>query len=73
MFGGGSVKIPPDRLQSGAQCDGYVNNEIYEFVLEEGGEKGKLHELNSRSYQMLMIRILVGCCPKWKKTTTTVL
>ena len=34
-----------DYLQSGAQRKGYVNNEIYEFVFEEGREKGKLHEL----------------------------
>ncbi|XP_065846082.1 actin-fragmin kinase-like isoform X2 [Oscarella lobularis] len=29
-----------DYLQSGAQRKGYVNNEIYEFVFEEGREKG---------------------------------
>ena len=41
MFGGYSgIIIPQDRLQSGAQCDGLVSNEIYEFVFEEGREKG---------------------------------
>ena len=47
MFGGFSRDIPRDRLQSGAQCNGIGNNEIYEFVFEEGREKGKLHELKS--------------------------
>ena len=47
MFGGISLDIPQDRLQSGAQFDGRVNNEIYEFVFEEGREKGKFHELRS--------------------------
>ncbi|XP_065841317.1 uncharacterized protein [Oscarella lobularis] len=40
MFGGFSGRIPRDRLQSGAQRHGIVNNEIYEFVFEEGREKG---------------------------------
>ncbi|XP_065841809.1 uncharacterized protein [Oscarella lobularis] len=40
MFGGWSRPIPQDRLQSGAQCNRSVNNEIYEFVFEEGREKG---------------------------------
>ena len=40
MFGGVSAYIPQDRLQSGAQSDGKINNEIYEFVFEEGREKG---------------------------------
>ncbi|XP_065846243.1 uncharacterized protein [Oscarella lobularis] len=40
MFGGHSGKIPSDCLQSGARCIRYVNNEIYEFVFEEGGETG---------------------------------
>ncbi|XP_065842006.1 uncharacterized protein [Oscarella lobularis] len=39
-FGGWSLIIPRDRLQSGAQCTELVNNEIYEFLFEEGGEKG---------------------------------
>ena len=43
MFGGRSNSIPQDRLQLGAQFNGKVNNEIYEFVFEEGREKGKLH------------------------------
>ena len=41
MFGGTSADIPQDRLQSGAQCEKGLNNEIYEFVFEEGREKGK--------------------------------
>ena len=46
MFGGDSgMNIPPGRLQSGAKCKGYVNNEIYEFQFEEGREKGILYEL----------------------------
>ncbi|XP_065842810.1 desmoplakin-B-like isoform X2 [Oscarella lobularis] len=40
MFGGKSEDIRRGRLQSGAQSNGYVNNEIYEFVFEEGREKG---------------------------------
>ena len=47
MFGGLSGDIPQDRLQSGAQCDGRANNEIYEFVFEEGREKGEFLELKS--------------------------
>ena len=48
MFGGRSGVIPEDRLQSGgAQFERRVNNEIYEFVFEEGREKGKFHELKS--------------------------
>ncbi|XP_065841475.1 uncharacterized protein [Oscarella lobularis] len=39
MFGGFSEYIPPNRLQSGAQFNGKVNNESYEFVFEEGREK----------------------------------
>ena len=46
MFGGRSGRIPQDRLQLGAQCNGLVNNEIYELVFEEGREKGKLHDRN---------------------------
>ena len=43
MFGGYSgMNIPRGRLQSGAHCNDYVNNEIYEFVLEEGKEKGTI-------------------------------
>ena len=49
MFGGYSEDIPRDRLQSGAQCNGIVNNEIYEFVFDEGREKGKFHELKCRN------------------------
>ena len=45
MFGGESRNIPQDRLQSGAQWNGAVNNEIYEFVFDAGREKGKLHKL----------------------------
>ena len=45
MFGGKSGRILRDRLQPGAQCNRGVNNEIYEFVFEEGREKGKFHEL----------------------------
>ena len=40
MFGGYNGDIPQDRLQSGAKCNDVVNNEIYEFLLEERGEKG---------------------------------
>ena len=47
MFGGESDDISEDRLQSGARFERRVNNEIYEFVFEEGREKGKLHELKS--------------------------
>ena len=36
MFGGLSNDIPHDRLQSDAQYDRGVNNETYEFVLDEG-------------------------------------
>ena len=45
MFGGFSGGIPLNHLQSGAQFNGEVNNEIYEFVFEEGREKGKFSEL----------------------------
>ena len=45
MFGGGSDHIPEDRLQSRAQCNGRVNDEIYEFVFEEERENGKFNEL----------------------------
>ena len=45
MFGGWSGRIPQYCLQSGAQCNREVNNEIYEFVFEERREKGKFHEL----------------------------
>ena len=43
MFAGcsGQEMIPQNRLQPGASCDYYVNNEIYEFEIEEGGEKGE--------------------------------
>ena len=47
MFGGWSEDIPQDRLQLGAQSNEPVNNEIYEFVFEQGREKGKLHKLRS--------------------------
>ena len=42
MFGGVSEKkIPRDQLQSGATQDKYnCSNDIYEFRLEEGNEKG---------------------------------
>ena len=42
MFGGGSKeKIPRDQLQSGATQDiNNWSNDIYEFRLEEGNEKG---------------------------------
>ncbi|XP_065846086.1 uncharacterized protein [Oscarella lobularis] len=39
MFGG-FTNVARDCLQSGAQCNGAVNNEIYEFVFEKGREKG---------------------------------
>ena len=45
MFGGGSDSIPSERLQSGAQNSLGVNNEIYEIVVDEEGEKGKLHQV----------------------------
>ena len=47
MFGGVSGPIPRAQLQSGAQFNGAVTNEIYEFVFEEGREKGNLHKLES--------------------------
>ena len=68
MFGG-FTNVARDCLQSGAQCNGAVNNEIYEFVFEKGREKGKLHEFEI--IEIMMTRILVGCRVKWKKTTTT--
>ena len=41
MFGGLSEKIPRDQLQSGATQDkDNRSNDIYEFQLEEGNEKG---------------------------------
>ena len=45
MFGGYSWDFPQDRLRSGTQWNRGVNNEIYEFVFEEGRENGKFHEL----------------------------
>ena len=47
MFGGLSGDIPQDRLQSGAQCNRRANNEIYEFVFEEGREEGKFQSVDS--------------------------
>ena len=43
MFGGRSGKETPDQLQSGATRKGFYNrsNDIYEFKLEEGNEKGE--------------------------------
>ena len=43
MFGGRSGKETPDQLQSGAIRKGFYNwsNDIYEFKLEEGNEKGE--------------------------------
>ena len=41
VFGGVTDSIPEDRVQVGAQCNWFVNNEIYEFVFEEGREKGE--------------------------------
>ncbi|XP_065841516.1 uncharacterized protein [Oscarella lobularis] len=40
MFGGLNEDIPQGLLQSGAQYNGLVNNEIYEFVFAEGRETG---------------------------------
>ena len=61
MFGGESYDLPQHRLQSGAICNWPVNNEIFEFVFEQGREKGNFQELKCGLSQMLMIRILVGC------------
>ena len=47
MFGGAGEPIPQDRLQEGAKCYGLENNEIYEFLFEEGRESGKFHYLKS--------------------------